>query len=98
MRKITLDDYIKERLKDPLFKREWERSEVQYQITRQLIAERLRQNLSQRKLAEKAKTTQAVISRIERMSVNPSLGMLERIAQTLGLSLQINLVSQQPTF
>ncbi len=91
MRKLTLDNYIKERLKEPRFRKEWEKSEAHYQITRQLIAARLENGLSQRMLARKAKTTQAVISRIENMSVKPSLGILERLAWALGKRLQVNL-------
>lgn len=94
MQKLTLDTYINERLMDPKFKKEWELSELQYQVTRQLIGVRLKKNLSQRKLAEKVQTTQAVISRIERMSVNPSIGMIERIAQALGQRIQVNFIPQ----
>jgi ribosome-binding protein aMBF1 (putative translation factor) len=92
MRKLTLDNYIKEKLKDPRFRKEWEKSEAQYQITRQLIAARMENGLSQRKLAQKAKTTQAVISRIENMSTKPSLGILERLAWVLGKRIEVNLV------
>ncbi len=92
MRKLTLDNYIKNKLRDPRFREEWEKSEVQYQITRQLIAARLENNLSQRKLAQRAETTQAVISRVENMSTSPSIGLLERIARALGGGLEINLV------
>jgi len=92
MRNLTLDNYIKGKLKDPSFRKEWERSETQYQITRQLIAARLENGLSQRRLAQKAKTTQAVISRIENMSVKPSIGILERLAWALGKNVEINLV------
>jgi len=91
MRKLTLNSYIKERLRDPRFRKEWEKSETQYQITRQLIAARLENGMSQRMLAQKAKTTQAVISRIENMSVKPSIGILERLAWALGKRLQVNL-------
>lgn len=92
MGKLTLDNYIKEKLEDPRFRKEWEKSEAQYQVTRQLIAARLENGLSQRKLAQKVKTTQAVISRIENMSIKPSLGILERLARALGRRLEINLV------
>jgi predicted transcriptional regulator len=91
MKNLTLDDYIQENLKKPGFKKAWKASEIQYQTVRQLIRERLRQNLSQRKLAQKAHTTQAVLSRIENLSVNPSINLLDKIAQALGKKLQIKL-------
>lgn len=45
--------------------------------------------MSQRALAKKAKTTQAVIARIEGMSGNPSIGLLQRIASAFNSHLKI---------
>lgn len=87
----TLDDHIKESLKNPEFKKAWEESEPEYQLARQLIATRLSQKWSQRDLAKKVKTTQAIISRIETMQANPSLALIKRIAQTLNLKLDLRL-------
>jgi predicted transcriptional regulator len=89
MRDITLDDYLKEQLKSPKFKKEWDRLEPQYQVTRELIKVRIEGKVSQRELARRAKTTQAVLSRIENMTVNPSIGLLQRIAHALGKNLEV---------
>lgn len=90
MKKIfTLHDHIKESLKDPEFKKEWEASEAAYQLSRSLIKRRLAQKMSQGELAKKAHTTQAVISRLENMSVNPSLALLQKVATALNLHLKI---------
>lgn len=89
MRKYTFEQHLKESLKDPKFRKEWEDSEVEYQLGRKLIEERLKRNISQRDLAKKAHTTQAVISRIEGMNSNPSIGLLKRLAEALGTKLKI---------
>lgn len=89
MKDLTLNDYLKKQLKDPEFRKEWEKSEVAYQVTRELIRARIEGKISQRQLAKKAGTTQAVISRIENMSVSPSIGLLQRIAVSLGRRLEI---------
>ncbi|PJE69086.1 transcriptional regulator [Candidatus Shapirobacteria bacterium CG10_big_fil_rev_8_21_14_0_10_38_14] len=81
----TFEQHLKDSLKDPEFKKAWEESEVEYQLARQLIEKRLAKKLSQRTLAKKIKTSPAVISRIETMSANPSLGLIKRIAQALNL-------------
>lgn len=81
---FTFRDHLRESLKDPDFRREWERTEPQYQAARKLIKLRLEKGLSQRDVAKRAKTTQAVISRIESMSVNPSIGILDKIASVFG--------------
>jgi len=89
MKDLTLDDYLAKQLKDPKFKKEWDKLEPQYQITRELIKARIEGKISQRELAKKAKTTQAVLSRIENMTVNPSIGLLQKIATALGKNLEI---------
>ena len=89
MKRYTFEQHLKESLKDPKFKKEWEDSEVEYQLGRKLIEARLKRNISQRELARKAHTTQAVISRIEGMNSNPSIGLLKKLAGALGLKLKI---------
>ncbi len=85
----TLQEDLKKRLKNPEFKKAWEESEVEYQLGRRLIEARLERSISQRDLAKKANTTQAVISRIEAMNSNPSIGLLKRLAEALGTKLKI---------
>jgi len=89
MRGLTLNDYLKEQLKDPEFKKEWDESEATYQVTREIIKARIEGKISQRQLAKKTGTTQAVISRIENMNVSPSIGLLQRVAKSLGKRLEI---------
>ena len=85
----TLQDHLKESLKNPAFKKAWEESEAEYQVSRALIAARIKDKLSQGELAKKAHTTQAVISRLENMTANPSVGLLQKIAQALNVKLKI---------
>ena len=91
MKTYTLQNHIKESLKDPEFKKKWEESEAEYQVSRALIALRIKRNISQKELAKKANTTQAVISRLENMTANPSVGLLQKIAQALNLKIKIHL-------
>lgn len=89
MRHMDFETYLKEQLKKPKFKKEWDALEPQYQVMKELISARLERKVSQRQLAKKAKTTQAVISRLENMSVSPSIGLLQKIAEALGKKLDI---------
>lgn len=86
----TFEEDLAKRLKNPKFKKEWEDSEVEYQLAKKLIEARLKRNLSQRDLAKKVHTSQAAISRIEAMNGNPSLSLLKRIAQALGTSIKVS--------
>lgn len=79
----TFRQHLKEKLKDPKFRKAWEESEPEYLIADAMIRKRLAKKLSQRDLAQKVKTTQAVISRVESMNANPSLSLLKRIASAL---------------
>lgn len=77
------EDHLKESLKDSKFKRAWKKSQIEYELARALIKKRLSKKMSQRILAKKVNTTQAVVSRIETMSANPSLFLLKRLAEAL---------------
>lgn len=89
-RTYTLDDHVKESLHDASFRRAWKDSEVEYQISRRIIEKRLAAKMTQEELARKVHTTQAVISRIENMSGNPTVGMLSRIAGALGTRITVH--------
>ncbi len=86
----SFDKHLKESLKDAEFKKTWQESEPEYLLAIKLIEKRRKNNLSQRELAKKLNTTQAVISRIETMNANPSLSLLKRIAKVFNTSLQLN--------
>lgn len=86
----SFEDHLKESLKDPKFKKAWEESEPEYLIAREMIRKRLEKKMSQRDLAKKLKTTQAVISRIETMNANPSLSLLKRISNVFGSNLKVS--------
>ena len=92
MKLYTFRQDLKNRLKDPEFRKAWEESEPEYQVSRALISARLNKNISQRELARKANTTHPVISRLESMSANPSVGLMRKVASALNLKLKIQLV------
>lgn len=91
IKEYTFREDLKKRLKDPEFRKAWEESELEYQIATQLIEARLSKKLSQRDLARKMKTSQAVVSRIESMNANPSVSLLKRFAQTLNVKLTVSI-------
>lgn len=88
----TFEGYIKKQLKRPGFKRLWNERGIRYQVARAIIKIRLAKKLSQRQLAQKARTTQAVISRIENMTVDSSVRLIQKIAAALDKRLEISFV------
>jgi len=89
-KEYTFEEDLKKRLKNPSFKKEWEDSEIEFQLGCRLIEARIAKKLSQRALAKKVGTSQAAIARIESMNANPSVKLLKRIAAALGTKLQIS--------
>lgn len=87
----TFKEHLAKSLKDPEFKKLWEESEVEYQLSRKIIEHRLKNKLTQSDLAKKVKTTQAVISRIEGMTANPSVGLIKRLAQAMNKSIVLTI-------
>ncbi len=85
----TFEEDLTRRLKNPKFKKAWEESEPEYLLAKQLIEKRLAKKISQREMARKLKTSQAVISRIETMSGNPTLSLLKKIASVLDTQLRL---------
>ena len=85
----TFEDDLKERLKNPGFRKAWQESEAEYLLAKKIIDKRLKKKMSQRTLAKKLKTSQAAISRIETMQANPSFSFLKKIAQALDSRLSI---------
>ncbi|HNY04451.1 MAG TPA: helix-turn-helix transcriptional regulator [Candidatus Woesebacteria bacterium] len=91
---IKLPSYkedLKKRLEDPQFRKAWKESEPEYLLSCQIIEKRLKKKMSQRDLAKKANTTQAVISRIESMNANPSIELLKKISLGLDSHLTIKI-------
>jgi predicted transcriptional regulator len=87
-----LDKLLDKKLKEPEFKKEWEKLELRYAVIKQLIKIRNTYNLSQAQLAEKLNTTQSVISRIENGTVNIGIDFLDKLARAFDKKVEIRLV------
>lgn len=91
MKLLSFSKYFKDSLKDPEFKKLWEKSELEYQISRQIIKKRLKSKLSQQELAKRSGTTQAIISQLENSTLNPTLNLLKKVSIGLGSKLMIRI-------
>lgn len=87
-----MDDFeklLKEQLRDPDFKAEWEAIQPEMAIAQAMISAREKNGVTQQKLSETTGIAQADISKIEHGSANPSLKTLQRLAAGLGMVLKI---------
>lgn len=93
---IKHEELFAEALRDEEFKKVWDASKTQREIATKIIEERIRQELSQRDLAERAGVKQPIIARFEsgifkKPSYQPSISLLAKIAQALNLRMEITL-------
>lgn len=86
------DKYLKEQLKNPEFKKEWNNGELEYQLMMMIFKARNEQSITQSELAVRTGIRQSNISRIEKGQSLPSISMLNKIAHGLGKQLQIKFV------
>jgi len=84
----------REWMKDPQYRREYERLEPEFQIAQAIIEARVKKKITQTELARKANTGQAVISRLENMNSKPSISLIQKVADALGLKIKIQLLPQ----
>ena len=84
-----LDRLLEEELRNPEFRKEWETTQLEYDITEMLIKARTSQHISQKELAIRAGVRQSNLSRIENGQCSPNLATLQKIAKGLGKRLQL---------
>lgn len=85
-------DYKEKVLNDPEVKKEYDALQPEYDLIQAMIDARISENLTQKELSERTGITQADISRIENGTRNPSLAMLKRLAEGLGMQLRLEFV------
>lgn len=85
-------DLLREQLKDPEFKKEWDDIQPEADVIRAMIDARIANNLTQKELATRTGIDQADISKLENGTRNPSLKMLKKLAAGMGMQLKINFV------
>lgn len=82
-------------VKDPKYKKAYEKLESEFEVSRAIIEARCQAGLTQEELAKKMKTTQSVIARLEGGAVNPSTQTLERLAKATGTRLRIGFIPME---
>ena len=91
MSRIRVDDLHKRWMKDSKYRREYKALGKEFSLVSALIEARTRAGLTQEQLAQRMKTTQAVIARLEGGGSKPSTRTLERYAEATGSRLRITL-------
>ena len=88
----TLNNMLSEQLKDEEFRKEYEAIQPEMAVIRAIVDARTSQNLTQKELAERTGINQADISKLENGTRNPSVNLLKRLADGMGMALRIEFV------
>lgn len=83
-------DSLNEQMKDPVFKKEWDDLELEFQIIKAIVEGRNERNLTQKELSALTGIAQGDISKIENGNANPSIRTLKRIAKALGKEIKFS--------
>ena len=83
----TWDEVRADLLKDPGTLKAYQDLQPEYQLACQMMDARIAKKMSQKDLAKRAGTGQAVIFRLEGMNARPSFSLVQKIATALKTNL-----------
>ena len=86
----NVEDWIREKLKDPKFKKEYDALEEEFTLAGELIGARAKAKLTQEQVAKRMGTSQSAVARIESGRA-PSLTSLRKYAKAVGRKVEIKL-------
>ena len=92
---LILDDMLAKQLQNEDFRKEYEAIQPEMDVIRAIVEARTSQNLTQKELAERTGINQADISKLENGTRNPSVNLLKRLADGMGMMLKIEFVPKQ---
>lgn len=88
----TFEEYKQEALGNEELHREYEAIQPEYDIIKAMINTRTIQNLTQTELAEKTGISLADIKKLENGTRNPSLNLLKKLAEGIGMTPKIEFI------
>ena len=91
----TLNQYKDEQMKNKDFAKAYEELQPEFQIIRALVDARNSRHMTQQELADKTGIAQTEISRLENGNRNPSIKLLQRLADGLNMNLKISFISKE---
>ena len=82
-------------MQDPVFAKEYESIQPEMDVIRAIAKARAMQNITQKELSERTGIGQAEISKLENGTRNPTIHLLQRLADGMGMMLKIEFVPKQ---
>lgn len=88
----TFDDMLNEQLEDIKFRKEYKDIQPEMDVIRAIVDARTAQNLTQKELSKITGINQADISKLENGTRNPTVSLLKRLAEGMGMELRIQFI------
>ena len=92
---MTLKEYKEIRMQDPDFAKDYIEIQPELNVIRALIDARISQNLTQKELSERTGIAQTEISKLENGTRNPSIRLLQRLADGMGMVLNVSFTPKE---
>ena len=86
----TLKEYKNEQMKNPEFVEAYEEIQPEMSVIRAITDARLSRGMTQKDLAEATGIAQGEISKLENGTRNPSIKLLQRLAEGLDMTLSVS--------
>ena len=93
---MNLKEYKTRKMQEPEFADAYEEVQAEMNIVRALVDARISRNLSQKELSEITGINQTEISRLENGTRNPTVRLLQRLADGMDMVLDISFKSKRP--
>ncbi len=92
-----VNDLHKKWIKNQEYRAAYDKLAPEFALARAVMKARVKARLTQEQLAERMKTTQSVIARLESGRTRPSTQTLERLAAATGTRLKISFEPERPS-
>ena len=91
----TLKEFKNEQMTDREFAEEYQALQPELDVIKAIIEARTSQNLTQKQFSERTGINQADISKLENGTRNPTINLLKRLAEGMGMALKIEFIPKQ---
>lgn len=88
-------NYLNRQLEDEDFRTEYEKLEPEFSIIQAVIDARKTNHMTQKELSERTGIAQSDISKLENGNSNPTISMLQRLADGMGMTVKLQFVPKQ---
>ena len=92
---MTLKEYKAKKMLDSSFAQAYDEIQPEMNVIRAMIDARTSQNMTQKELSERTGIAQTEISKLENGTRNPSIKLLQRLADGMGMVLNVSFTPKE---